>query len=461
MSGGRSPRARGSRPVAQGVLPAAGSIPAGAGEPSGYRARPCSAGVDPRGRGGAAEWHEDKDDALGRSPRARGSPESGVTDQYITGSIPAGAGEPPTALDRLLSDRVDPRGRGGAHLDPAGLGVVGGRSPRARGSLDGARVTPRLFGSIPAGAGEPRRPPKPRAGRGVDPRGRGGAMPVARNVSRMPGRSPRARGSLDCNGLSIFIIGSIPAGAGEPTRSGIDQLTNRVDPRGRGGAMLCCDASARISGRSPRARGSLRPLLRDHVHVGSIPAGAGEPARSISPPPCHRVDPRGRGGAHRGKPNYSVYKGRSPRARGSLRLDAGVGLPAGSIPAGAGEPAGPSRRAGGARVDPRGRGGAAIHRSGGNPTMGRSPRARGSHLFGSPIAFSQGSIPAGAGEPARRRGRPWRWWVDPRGRGGAAKRPRKDVIARGRSPRARGSRAHPRGSPARDGSIPAGAGEPL
>jgi hypothetical protein len=72
--------------------------------------------------------------------------------------------------------------------------------------------------------------------------------------------------------------------------------------------------------------------------------------------------------------------------------------------------------------------------------LGRSPRVRGSHLQRDPRHARDGSIPACAGEPRRdRRVAPARR-VDPRVCGGAASAQELDELTRGRSPRVRGSR---------------------
>ena len=72
--------------------------------------------------------------------------------------------------------------------------------------------------------------------RWVDPRGRGGARKVALPINTLLGRSPRARGSLQLPLIDFFQIGSIPAGAGEPTSIPPALVLLEVDPRGRGGA---------------------------------------------------------------------------------------------------------------------------------------------------------------------------------------------------------------------------------
>ena len=92
--------------------------------------------------------------------------------------------------------------------------------------------------------------------------------------------------------------------------------------------------------------------------------------------------------------------------------------------------------------------------------MGLSPRVRGSRLSVVVIRRAVGSIPACAGEPAAalRSLRPS--WVYPRVCGGAALPITVTSLAKGLSPRVRGSRQKIVRRPRARGSIPACAGEP-
>ena len=71
------------------------------------------------------------------------------------GSIPAHAGEPPSASTGPRPAWVYPRPRGGARY-PDRFGCLdGGLSPPTRGSRSEAPSTLTVWGSIPAHAGEP------------------------------------------------------------------------------------------------------------------------------------------------------------------------------------------------------------------------------------------------------------------------------------------------------------------
>ena len=335
-----------------------------------------------------------------------------------------------------------------------------GRSPRVRGSLRLRPSVRRDRGSIPACAGEPRPERRCRSGTGVDPRVCGGAVHTQKCNRRISGRSPRVRGSHDYVHEPGLDLGSIPACAGEPYRSGGPGVPNRVDPRVCGGADAGSGNPVRGLGRSPRVRGSRGRVPIGPVRFGSIPACAGEPDRAAGPGRGAWVDPRVCGGARilfRG--SFSGW-GRSPRVRGSLsRRGVGRG-PGGSIPACAGEPMRTETARKDTRVDPRVCGGAGCPPRSVSAAKGRSPRVRGSlrELARSPVRV--GSIPACAGEPISDRLGLGMFWVDPRVCGGAQSLDFRVRAGEGRSPRVRGSPERVVGNTERVGSIPACAGEP-
>ena len=240
---GRSPRVRGSQKQDQ----------------SRQRRDP----VDPRGCGGASTTPPAAPKPRGRSPRVRGSRRCGPGGGGGAGSIPAGAGEPRARPGRSPSRGVDPRGCGGARSRAITILPKRGRSPRVRGSQVRPPQQPHQRGSIPAGAGEPIPPARYCAKERVDPRGCGGA--VAKHIipSHDKGRSPRVRGSRRLIEQKLRGIGSIPAGAGEPRKGSTRRFNGGVDPRGCGGATRERRDHEEVWGRSPRVRGSLgRPPVQ-------------------------------------------------------------------------------------------------------------------------------------------------------------------------------------------------------
>ena len=73
-------------------------------------------------------------DAMGLSPRVRGSRRDVLNLLQTDGSIPACAGEPQDRGDDAIDDRVYPRVCGGADQVEHWLDTCTGLSPRVRGS---------------------------------------------------------------------------------------------------------------------------------------------------------------------------------------------------------------------------------------------------------------------------------------------------------------------------------------
>ena len=258
----------------------------------------------------------------------------------------------------------------------------------------------------------------------------------------------------------LFVLGSIPACAGEPSRCLTSWRQPRVYPRMRGGALFLLFVLVSALGLSPHARGSPRGARHHSPHHGSIPACAGEPSLGSSCWSGWRVYPRMRGGAIAMRLARQSKGGLSPHARGSLNMDSQSVSMRGSIPACAGEPQRLGRRRPRFRVYPRMRGGAAMENLGPSAAQGLSPHARGSRLARGGRQRHLGSIPACAGEPAGRTHRQSLLGVYPRMRGGAGGSgtflPEDD----GLSPHARGSLAASGTETILSRSIPACAGEP-
>ncbi len=275
----------------------------------------------------------------GLSPQVRGSPAVVTHDRAKAGSIPAGAGEPPVRSCRCGRARVYPRRCGGAGLTGADDDTNTGLSPQVRGSPHAGLAAQSPAGSIPAGAGEPKHRDRPPLDLGVYPRRCGGA-PFPDATTGVPvGLSPQVRGSRVRLPPARCGDGSIPAGAGEPSTLRGTLTILRVYPRRCGGAALLASAIGISWGLSPQVRGS--PVVDADFAggAGSIPAGAGEPNALPADPGSERVYPRRCGGARAGLTLRAARRGLSPQVRGSqMGLKKSLDID-GSIPAGAGEPA--------------------------------------------------------------------------------------------------------------------------
>ena len=175
---GLSPRVRGNLSVERAVHLSLRSIPACAGETvSGRICTFSGRTVYPRVCGGnRTRTHTNRNASEGLSPRVRGNPRPGETDDVPHGSIPACAGEPPPPNPQATPEPVYPR-------------VCGGTQKRCQ-DCGGHH------GSIPACAGEPIPCHRAAGGRWVYPRVCGGTAP------------------LKCTFL--LALRSIPACAGEP-----------------------------------------------------------------------------------------------------------------------------------------------------------------------------------------------------------------------------------------------------
>ena len=358
ITAGLSPRVRGSHMIAAVAEAEAGSIPARAGEPhdrGGSRGR---SRVYPRACGGASIGCCARRRRGGLSPRVRGSQRQVHEAARFAGSIPARAGEPGAREKLEAKLRVYPRACGGAAPGSCRLWPPEGLSPRVRGSRAGALDAVRPLRSIPARAGEPRRPRRRPGRRGVYPRACGGAALTAAESDIASGLSPRVRGSRNAEAARVRKLGSIPARAGEPSPAPGRGAAPAVYPRACGGAVSIGRRPRRASGLSPRVRGSQRAQRADRDPAGSIPARAGEPEATKHDGPRRGVYPRACGGARRIGQDALLAYGLSPRVRGSRRARDPHEADHRSIPARAGEPRRPRRRPARRRVYPRACGGA-------------------------------------------------------------------------------------------------------
>ena len=255
------------------------------------------------------------------------------------------------------------------------------------------------YGSIPAGAGNPRPSGRSRRSRPVHPRGCGESAELGALAADGSGPSPRVRGIRVSPHRDGVALGSIPAGAGNPAgrRGGGGQVG--VHPRGCGESLYGLEPVSDDDGPSPRVRGILFGSLDLEAVEGSIPAGAGNPGLPIAEARNHRVHPRGCGESLDSRGAKQTPRGPSPRVRGipeQPRLHRPLLR---SIPAGAGNPGLLERIEDAVRVHPRGCGESAVNGSDSIGRRGPSPRVRGIPGADRAAHRAAGSIPAGAGNP--------------------------------------------------------------
>ena len=99
-------------------------------------------------------------------------------------------------------------------------------------------------------------------------------------VAQGQGLSPRVRGNQARPKPGALSIGSIPACAGKPPARLAHRLIRWVYPRVCGGTERNQGVVPLALGLSPRVRGNLNPDRHIALDLGSIPARAGEPLRS-------------------------------------------------------------------------------------------------------------------------------------------------------------------------------------
>ena len=225
-----------------------------------------------------------------------------------------------------------------------------------------------------------------------------------------------------------------------------------------GGTRSAWRKLAGVQGLSPRVRGNRRIESGRCRLLGSIPACAGEPKKITASLYSVGVYPRVCGGTCSVNALFTALPGLSPRVRGNRSQHVPSGEDNGSIPACAGEPAKrvPLQRQD--RVYPRVCGGTLGRSGAGAVCQGLSPRVRGN--LGQ-AALGPGSIPACAGEPSAKRTRPGETRVYPRVCGGTERISKVRHDTAGLSPRVRGNRRTTIPCTSSSGSIPACAGEPV
>ena len=194
---------------------------------------------------------------MGLSPRLRGNAFDRGEIGSIGGSIPALAGERITGINGVRSARVYPRACGGTatnvELAEGDLGL----SPRLRGNVNWLPLQLRGTGSIPALAGERRILTLRCMPSRVYPRACGGTFNAPAQGVHSVGLSPRLRGNVIRVVRPLYLLGSIPALAGERSITRRRRWGYEVYPRACGGTPFDCDAISDELGLSPRLRGNV------------------------------------------------------------------------------------------------------------------------------------------------------------------------------------------------------------
>ena len=235
----------------------------------------------------------------GSSPRGRGTPRRLAPHLARWGFIPARAGNTPPAADPLRRAPVHPRA-GGEHVSQAVPGSpTFGSSPRGRGTPGRLRGDRALHRFIPARAGNTRPRPRPRPCRppAVHPRAGGEHVSAPAPVSRLTGSSPRGRGTPGRRVVRGDSRRFIPARAGNTKASQAPSRRISVHPRAGGEHRRQRIPLDREDGSSPRGRGTLQIVRGRRERRRFIPARAGNTRRELRRHIAESVHPRA-GGEH-------------------------------------------------------------------------------------------------------------------------------------------------------------------
>ena len=251
----RSPQARGSTESARWCRLSWAPFPAGAGINRPGTAEAVESVPVPRRRGDQPLGVTSDCPEYGRSPQARGSTDRCRTSHCLRRPFPAGAGINRMASKQEALNQSVPRRRGDQpHIaDPADQAV--NRSPQARGSTARGQPPRRADGPFPAGAGINRCVSGRKSGPCAVPRRRGDQPRPRLLDGRACYRSPQARGSTGRIAGILTLPSPFPAGAGINRRSARQLSEWRSVPRRCGDQPPTRPRPPHNDNRSPQTRG--------------------------------------------------------------------------------------------------------------------------------------------------------------------------------------------------------------
>ena len=170
---------------------------------------------------------------------------------------------------------------------------------------------------IPAGAGNSDQVDCLRRDTAVHPRGGGELSSGGNGQNRLTGSSPRGRGTPTDGMNRQHSTRFIPAGAGNSSSLSAAVAMCAVHPRG--GGELCDDGRKKrfYDGSSPRGRGTLKTLPKKERQRRFIPAGAGNSIEAELQALADAVHPRGGGELAQQALEAMRADGSSPRGRGT------------------------------------------------------------------------------------------------------------------------------------------------
>ena len=172
---------------------------------------------------------------------------------------------------------------------------------------------------IPAFAGNTSPAPAVRPASWDHPRIRGEHSPSLRIPPRSLGSSPHSRGTHDWSDCRNFLLGIIPAFAGNTPKNTKELKKLEDHPRIRGEHNEQDEKEKWRLGSSPHSRGTLQDLARMPERMRIIPAFAGNTSRNRAEAAMIEDHPRIRGEHHFLQNILECDTGSSPHSRGTLQ----------------------------------------------------------------------------------------------------------------------------------------------
>ena len=233
------------------------------------------------------------------------------------GIIPAYAGNTPQAETSSARSRDHPRVCG-EHCRGVPADLLGrGSSPRMRGTRIVSVSRPDKPGIIPAYAGNTVRLMRDRPNGRDHPRVCGEHRLPHRHPGPSRGSSPRMRGTPVSVAQMVFLIGIIPAYAGNTPPRTRTRNSARDHPRVCGEHSHDHSEAVRYEGSSPRMRGTLHRDDDGEFGYGIIPAYAGNTTELLPWQSWHGDHPRVCGEHVHFDRQRRYPPGSSPRMRGT------------------------------------------------------------------------------------------------------------------------------------------------
>ena len=230
------------------------------------------------------------------------------------------------------------------------------------------------------------------------PRECGANVEFARGHHCHAGSSPRVRGKQAIHTSSSSHLRIIPASAGQTSTRRSSARSAADHPRECGANVEGLPAAYPLIGSSPRVRGKLPIDLVTITADRIIPASAGQTSSSVAIPAPSPDHPRECGANAADLYNSRNARGSSPRVRGKLLRIAGV-FPGGRIiPASAGQTLMSAVLVPNFTDHPRECGANSPGAAPVPSSTGSSPRVRGKHMLVEPVCSTARIIPASAGQ---------------------------------------------------------------